>query len=528
MTAAFDLLINGGQVCDGTGAPPRRADLGINGERIVAIGDLAGATAKQRIDAAGRVVAPGFIDIHSHSDESVLVEPRLLSTLHQGVTTVVAGNCGSSSAPAIGLAAEEVDRRLQRFVIERTWTSFDEYLSAIEGRGAAINFCSFVGHGRLRQCVMGGDRRAPAAGELAAMRALLASSLDEGAVGMATGLIYPPGSYAETDEIATLAAAVSSADGLYASHIRNEGTRLVEAVEEGLAIGARSGARVQLSHHKAAGRQNWGKVEKTLALIASAREGGVDVAADQYPYTASSTSLGVVVPDWVHEGGTDALVSRLRDPGVRQRIRDAETETERRWDAIVIARARRRPELVGQTIAAVAADRGIEPLEAACDLLVEEDAAVPVVIHSMCEADVEMVLRAPFVCIGSDSSAVAPEGPLSEGQPHPRAYGCFPRVLSRYVRELGVVSLEEAIRKMTSLTASRLRLRRRGALQEGWYADVVVFDPLTITDAATFDRPHQYAKGIAAVVVNGGIALDHGIVREPLHGRVLRRGRDLA
>ena len=528
MNRSFDLLIGGGRLCDGTGAPARRADVGISGEHIVAIGDLASAAASRRIDATGQVVAPGFIDIHSHSDESVLVEPRLLSTLHQGVTTVAAGNCGSSSAPAIGLAAEEIDRRLQRFAVERSWTSFDEYLSAVEARGTAINFCSFVGHGRLRQCVMGGDRRAPRAGELAAMRALLASSLEEGGLGMATGLIYPPSAYADTNEIVALAEVVARYGGLYASHIRNEGTRLAEAVEEGIEIGARTGARVQLSHHKAAGRQNWGKVEVTLALITEARDTGADVAADQYPYTASSTGLGVVVPDWVHEGGTEALVARLRDPGVRQQIRDAETETERRWDAIVIARARRQPQLVGRTVAAIAAERGIEPLEAACDLLVEEDAALPVVIHSMCEEDVQTVMRAPFVCVGSDSAAVAVDGPLSEGQPHPRAYGCFPRVLSRYVRELGVLTLEEAVRKMTGLTASRLRLHQRGEIREGWYADVVVFDPLRIRDAATFERPHQYAEGIAAVVVNGGVALDRGLVGEPLRGRVLRRGRDLA
>ena len=527
MSAAFEIVIAGGDVCDGTGAARRRADVGVRGDRVAAIGDLVGASAARRIDAAGRIVAPGFIDIHSHSDESVLIEPRLLSTLHQGVTTVIAGNCGSSSAPAIGLGADEVDRRLERYAGRRTWTSFDEYLDAVGRSGTALNFCSFVGHGRLRQAVVGGDRRPPSAGELSAMRALLASTLEEGAVGMASGLIYPPSAYAGTDELAALGEVVARYDGLYASHIRNEGARLVEAVEEGIAVGRRSGARVQLSHHKAAGSKNWGKVAATLALIAAARDEGVDVAADQYPYTASSTGLGVVVPDWVHEGGTAALLARLRDPEVRRRIRHAETETERRWDAIVIARARRHPDLVGRTVAAIAADRGVEPLEAACDLLLEEDAAVPIVIHSMCEADVQTVMRAPFVCVGSDSSAVATDGPLSEGQPHPRAYGCFPRVLARYVRELGVLGMEEAIRKMTSLTASRLRLRQRGELREGWFADLVIFDPLAIADAATFEQPHRYAEGIDAVIVNGVVALEHGRVGGTLPGRVLRRGRDL-
>ena len=524
MSATFDLLVSGGTVYDGTGGPPRRADVGIRGDRIAAIGDLAPAVADRRLDATRRAVAPGFIDIHSHSDESVLVEPRLLSTLHQGVTTVVAGNCGSSSAPAVGLGADEVDRRLERYGVARSWTSFDEYLGAVERRGSAINFCSLVGHGRLRQAVVGGDRRRPSADELAAMRALLASCLEEGAVGLASGLIYPPSAYAETPELIALCEIVTRYGALYSSHIRNEGTRLVEAVEEGIAIGRSSGARVQLSHHKAAGQKNWGKVSRTLELIAAARAAGVDIAADQYPYTASSTGLAVVVPDWVHEGGTEAMLTRLRDPEVRRRIRDAETETERRWEAIVIARARTQPELVGRTVAAIAAERGVEPLEAACDLLLREDGAVPVIIHSMCEDDVQTVMRAPFVCVGSDSTAVAPTGPLSEGQPHPRAYGCFPRVLGRYVRELGVLSLEEAVRKMTGLTASRLGLRDRGELRPGWYADLVIFDPGTVHDAATFEQPHRYAVGIDAVIVNGAIALEDGAVREPLRGRVLRRG----
>jgi N-acyl-D-amino-acid deacylase len=528
VNGAFDLLIAGGRVCDGTGAPARRADVGVRGDRIAAIGDLAGAQASRTVDAAGRLVAPGFIDIHSHSDESVLLEPRLLSTLHQGVTTVVAGNCGSSSAPAIGLGADEVDRRLARHAMARTWTSFDEYLAAVERARPAINFCSLVGHGRLRQAVIGGARRAPSGGELSAMRALLASSLEEGAVGLASGLIYPPSSYADGEELTALGAVVARYGGLYASHVRNEGSRLVEAVEEGIAVGRRSGARVQLSHHKAAGRRNWGRVTMTLDIIARARDEGVDVAADQYPYTASSTGLAVVVPDWAHEGGTDALLERLRDPEMRRRIEADETETERSWEAIVIARARRHPDLVGRSIAEVAADRGLAPLAAACDLLLEEDGAVPIVIHSMCEEDVRTVLGAGFVCVGSDSSAVAVDGPLSEGQPHPRAYGCFPRVLGRYVRELGVLPAEEAIRKMTSLTATRLGLRARGEVREGWFADLVVFDPDRVADAATFERPHRYAVGIEAVIVNGAVTLERGRVSDGRHGRVLRRGRDLS
>lgn len=524
---AFDLVVAGGRVCDGTGRPLFDADVGVREGRIARLGDLTAARAARRLDARGRVVAPGFIDVHSHSDESVLVNPRLESTLRQGVTTVVVGNCGGSSAPAVGLAAEELERDIARFDLERTWTSFGEYLEAIEARGTALNFCSLVGHGTLRQSVMGGERRPPTAGELAAMRAMLASCLEEGAVGLSTGLIYAPSSYADTDEIVALAEVAARYGGLYASHIRNEGTRLFEAVEEAIAVGRRSGARVELSHHKAAGRANWGRVKRSLAMIAAAREDGVAVVADQYPYTASSTGLSVVVPGWAHEGGTAALVERLRDPDVRRRIREEATETERRWDAIVIARARQHRELEGQTVAAIAAERGVEPLETACDLLVAEEGRVAVVIHSMHEDDVQEVMRAPFVCVGSDSSAVAPYGPLAEGKPHPRAYGTFPRVLGRYVRELEVLSLEEAVRKMTSLAASQVGLRDRGVVAEGCWADLVVFDPLTVADSATFEDPHRYPAGIDAVIVNGALQLADGEASAGLHGRVLRLGRDV-
>lgn len=524
---AFDLVVAGGRVCDGTGRPLFDADVGVRDGRIARLGDLSTARAARRVDARGRVVAPGFIDMHSHSDESVLVNPRLESALRQGVTTVVAGNCGGSSAPAVGLAAEELERDIARFDLERTWTSFGEYLDAIEKHGTAVNFCSLAGHGTLRHAVIGGERRPPTAGELAAMKAVLASCLEEGAIGLSTGLVYPPSSYAELDEVVALAEVAARYGGLYASHMRNEGDRLFEAVDEAIAVGRRSGARVEISHHKAAGQRNWGKVKRSLAMIAAAREEGLAVMADQYPYTASSTGLGVVIPGWAHEGGTGALVERLRDPAVRRRIRDEATETERRWDAIVMARARRNRELEGKSVAAIAAARGVDPLEAACDLLVAEEGKVAIVIHSMHEDDVQEVMRAPFVCVGSDSSAAAPYGPLSEGKPHPRAYGTFPRILGRYVRELEVLSLEEAVRKTTSLTASQVGLRDRGVVAEGCWADLVVFDPLTVADTATFQDPHRYPVGIDTVIVNGKVQLADGEVAPELYGRVLRLRGDV-
>lgn len=526
MREPYDLVVEGGRVCDGTGVPPFDADLGVRDGRIAIIGEVRGARARRRLDARGRVVAPGFVDIHSHSDDSPFVNPRFESALRQGVTTVIAGNCGSSSAPAVGLAAEEIDRDLARYGATRTWSSFGEYLEAVASRPLALNFASLVGHGTLRQATMGGERRPPTGAELEHMRETLAACLEDGALGLASGLIYPPSAYAEVEELVALSEVVARADGVYASHIRNEGSFLLEAVEEGIAIGRRSGARVQLSHHKAAGERNWGKVSRSLALIQAARADGLDVAADQYPYTASSTGLSVVIPAWVHEGGTAALARRLADAEVRRRIRDQETAIERRWESIVISNAPRQRALQGRSVADVAAERGADPLETACDILVAEEGSVGVVIHSMREEDVQEVMAAPFVCVGSDSTASAPYGQLGEARPHPRAYGTFPRILGRYVRELGVLSLEEAVCRMSGLTASRVKLRERGRIAEGCWADLVVFDPLAVADRATYEEPHRYPEGIDAVVVNGAVQLEAGEVAPEGFGRVLRLGPD--
>ncbi|HET7700111.1 MAG TPA: D-aminoacylase [Candidatus Limnocylindria bacterium] len=522
-----DLLIRGGMVVDGTGAPAVRADVAVTNGRITDVGEVAGRRAMRMIDARDRVVAPGFIDIHSHSDESVLVNNALESTLHQGVTLVVCGNCGGSSAPLHGLAAEEADRELARMDLVRTWSSFYEYIAAVEERGSSINFSSFVGHGTLRMCVMGAESRPPTPHELDEMRRLLARALDEGAVGLASGLIYPPSAYGTTEELSSLCEVVRAKGGLYASHIRDEGTKLLEAVEENLEIGRRSRVRVQLSHHKASGQKNWGKVKESVARIAAAREAGLDVQADQYPYTASSTGLAVTIPNWVHEGGSARLCERLRDPAVRARIRDEETETGRAWERIVIARARHHPEYSGKSVADLARAAGRDPLEWTADTLVEHDGAVDIIHHSMSEDDVRFVMTQPWIAIGSDSRANAPYGPLSFGKPHPRSYGTFPRVLGKYARDEGVLTLEDAVRKMTSLTARHLRLADRGVIRPGAWGDLVVFDPATVKDEATFDDPHRYPSGIEHVVVNGVIALDSGETTGERAGKFLRLGRDL-
>lgn len=520
------LVLRGGTVIDGTGAEPRRVDVVVDGGRIARVG--ADGADGRVLDVSGMVVAPGFIDIHSHSDEAMFVNSALESALHQGVTTVVCGNCGGASAPVVGLAAMELERELARYDLERTWTSFGEYAAAVERSGAAINVCSFVGHGTLRMCVMGAEARAPKAGELAAMKALLASALSEGAIGLSTGLIYPPSAYGTTDEITELATVVHVHGGLYASHIRNESERLLDAVREGIEIGRRSGVRVELSHHKASGKQNWGKVRESTALIERAQREGVDVTADQYPYTASSTGLAVTIPNWAHEGGPLAMVERLRDPAVRARIRDEKVETGRNWPAIVIARAAKHPDWSGKSVADLASAAGTDPLDWTCDALIEHDGAIDIVHHGMDEADVRYVMAKPYVAIGSDSRANAPYGALSFGKPHPRSYGTFPRVLGRYARDEKLIPLVEAVRKMTSLPASRLGFRDRGVIREGAAADLVAFDPARIADRATYDDPHRYPDGLPLVIVNGEIALEGGETTTARAGRFLRLGADTA
>jgi len=522
-----DLLIRGGLLIDGTGSPGVRADIAVTNGRVTDVGAFTGRRAMRMIDARDRVVAPGFIDIHSHSDESMLVNSAMESALHQGVTLVVCGNCGGSSAPVHGLAAEEADREYARLGVKRSWSSFYEYVAAVEQNGASINVCSYVGHGTLRMCVMGAEARPPTAHELAEMRRLLARAMDEGAVGLASGLIYPPSAYGTTDELSFLCEVVRAKGGVYASHIRNEGARLLDAVDENLEIARRSRVRMQLSHHKASGQKNWGKVHESVAKIAEARKAGVNVQADQYPYTASSTGLAVTIPNWVHEGGSAKLTERLRDAAVRKRIRDEDTETGRAWDRIVIARARHHPEYSGRSVADLAKAAGKDPLEWTCDTLVEHEGAVDIIHHSMSEDDVRFVMRQPWIAIGSDSRANAPYGPLSFGKPHPRSYGTFPRVLGSYARDEGVIALEDAVRKMTSLTARHLRLVDRGEIRVGAWADLVVFDAATVKDVATYDDPHRYPKGIDYVVVNGAVAVDMGETTGERAGRFLRLGADL-
>jgi N-acyl-D-amino-acid deacylase len=528
----LDLVLRGGAIFDGTGAPPRPADLGIVDDRIAAVGDLADAQAAQVIDATGRLLAPGFIDIHTHTDETIFLNPRMESKIHQGVTTEVSGNCGDSAAPLFGAAYDHLENSVAEYGnLSLTWHSMGEYLDRVEQMGLSTNYVTFVGYGTLCASVMGYAMRAPTGDELASMQTLLARSMEEGAWGISTGLIYPPCSYASQDELIAVSRVAAERGGLYTSHIRNEGDRLLEAVEEALMIGQRAGIRVQLSHHKAAGKRNWGKVQQSLARIEQARADGLRVCGDQYPYVASSTGLGTVLPDWAHEGGSEKLVERLREPGTRGRMAD-EIRRERPgwenpaidsgWHNTIIVGAKSDRALQGTSVWQLAERRGQDPVETACDLLIENQGTVQVIIFSMCEEDVQTVMRQDWVFVGSDATARAPTGPLSEIQCHPRTYGTFPRLLSRYVRELKVLTWEQAVAKMTNGPAQMLGLKQRGRLQEGYFADVVVFDPAVIRDIAIFTEPHQFPIGLDYVLVNGKITIDHGQHTGARAGKVLR------
>jgi N-acyl-D-amino-acid deacylase len=527
--SVLDLKIVGGQLVDGTGAPARRGDLGITGDTITAVGDLSREPAGRSIPAGGLAVTPGFIDMHSHSDWRLWGNRRAESKIRQGVTTEVVGNCGFSPAPV----SDEFRDEMKGFALylppgmDFSWRRLAEYLRGYRDGGVALNVAQLVGHGTLRLAAMGFARRAPTARELASMERLMDESMADGAYGLTTGLIYAPGSYAATEEIVAVARHAAAGRGFYASHIRGEGPTLLDAVAEAIRVGREGGLPVQVSHIKAAGRPNWGKVADALALIDAARADGQDVMADVYPYTASSTTLRTLLPDWALEGGIEAMVGRLGDASVRARIRQdllGESAILARgldWQDIMVAYSPSRPEAQGRRLSEIAAARGQDPLDAAIDLIVAEHGKGYMILFQLDEGDLRRALGHPQVMIGSDGSAFAAEGDLAAGKPHPRSYGTFPRVLARYVREQSILSLEGAVAKMTGLPARRLGLRDRGVLAPGAKADVVVLDPARIQDLATYEDPHRYAAGIDHVVVNGRVVIERGQHTGALPGRVL-------
>jgi len=524
----FDCVIRGGRILDGTGGPEWSADIGLRGDEIAAFGAIDPEQARRVIDARGLCVAPGFIDIHTHSDADVLSYPDNESRVFQGVTTEITGNCGYSAAPLCGLERTEDVRELREKGIDACWTDVESYFRALESTRIAVNQGLLLGQGTLRRTVARLENRPLSQREMAEVLRLLEEGLDQGAIGFSTGLEYTPGRFTPTEELIAMARVLARRGRLYTSHLRSEESQFLEAIDEALRIGRESGARVQVSHLKAAGKPNWHKQDDALAALERARAGGIDVLADAYPYTAYSTGLTVFLPDEAREGGDDALLARLKDPAQRASIRaflgPRVACDPGGFELIVIASvgAGRNRDAIGVDLAAIAERRGVEPAEALLQLLEEERADVGFVGHGMSEENVAKVLAHPLVMIGSDGRAMAPRGRALESRPHPRSYGTFARVLAKYVREEGRIDLPVAIRKMTSMPAAQLGLEDRGRIGHGMKADLVVFDPAKVRDRATFDDPHRTATGFSHVLVNGIAVLSDGERTKERPGRVLR------
>ncbi|HHY45113.1 MAG TPA: D-aminoacylase [Firmicutes bacterium] len=512
----FDIVFKNARVLDGTGAPWFTADVAVKDGAIVKVGPAQGE-ARTVVEATGKYLSPGFIDAHSHSDLPLVQNPTADSKVMQGVTTEVIGQCGSSGAPRrLGLYKQEGaddDDGMPH------WTDMASYIKVLEDQGISVNVVPLVGHGSVRRQVMGVENRAPDQNELNLMKKLVDAAMEQGAFGMSTGLIYVPGKYSNTDEVIELAKVVAKHRGYYFTHIRNEGVKLLEALQEAIDIGFAAGVPVQVSHFKVMGEANWGMVEHSIAMVEKARKDGLDITADQYPYIASSTSLGSPVPVSVWRGGKGSEI--LNDPVERQKILDA-LKARGSWDKIVVASLENEADqaFIGKSVAEIGRIQEITDEEAAFGLLHRNRGVVTIVNFAMSEDDVRMVMRQPWIMVGSDGRAYNVK--TAKGQPHPRSYGTFVRVLGRYVRECGLLRLEEAVRKMTSLPAWRLGLQDRGIVREGMRADLVLFDADKVIDNATFTAPHQYPSGIECVLVNGVVVVKEGVHTGARPGVVLR------
>jgi N-acyl-D-amino-acid deacylase len=531
--APYDLIIANGHIVDGTGSPWYAGDLGIRDGRIAAIGKLGSARATRRIDAAGKVVAPGFIDMLGQSEFTILVDPRLPSKIYQGITTEITGE-GTSAAPLSGAARSEAAQGLEHYGLKADWQSLGEYFARLERQGIGINLASYVGATTVREVVIGTENRPPSAQELVRMRALVREAMEQGAVGVSTSLEYAPAPYASTEELIALAAEAAPYGGIYATHMRSEGDGMVAALDETFRIAREAHISTEIWHLKVAGKKNWGHMPDVIKRIEAARAGGLDISADTYAYTAWFNDMSAFVPPWAHEGGNEKMVARLKDPATRARVRkDLETPSDtwdNEWEEVpgpesILIGVVKNPalrSLQGQTIAAIAKSRGKDPIDTLLDILVEDDGFTGCAVFGMQEDDVALALVQPWVSINNDSSGTSPEGVLGEEHPHPRAYGTFPRILRKYVREDRRLTLEDAIRKFSALPAQRMRLTDRGVLKRGLWADVVVFDPATVADRSTFSSPNALAVGMQWVLVNGVPVIADGKMTGAKPGHVLR------
>jgi N-acyl-D-amino-acid deacylase len=527
----YDLLIRNAKVVDGTGNPWFKGDVAVAGASIAAVGRVTGEAARV-IEANGLCVCPGFIDVHAHGDFTPFDKTVVDYKLRQGITTEVNGNCGFSAAPVHPSTVGLVRKYVEGFIapeqgVPWNWRSLGEYLDTIAQARLAINIAPLIGHGALRAAAMGYEQRAPSAAELDTMQALTRESMQQGAFGLSTGLVYVPGTYAQTDEIIDIATVAARYGGLYATHMRNEGERLFEAFDEAIQIGRHAEIPVQISHHKAAGKPNHGKIRTTLKRLEDERAQGLDITVDQYPYTASSTTLASLLPPWAQVGGVPKILERLRDPATRREISTAMIADPRHgknmirgcdWDEILIAsvKSARNKACEGKSLQQIAEMRGEEPMESALDLLVDEECAVAMIMFTMAEEDVRTVMRHPATMIGTD-------GIWSHGKPHPRIYGTYPRILGTYVRQECLLSIEEAVRKMTAFPAQKFGLWKKGIVREGMDADLVIFNPETIAERSTFQDPHQYPAGLPYVILNGQVVVDQERYTGKLAGQLVKK-----
>jgi N-acyl-D-amino-acid deacylase len=529
----YDIVLRGGTILDGSGGPPKVGDVAIKRDAIAAVGDLGAAKGRQEIDVRGLAVAPGFINMLSWAPDSLMADGGSQSDIRQGVTLEIFGE-GESYGPANSAYKAEMIKRQGDIRFDITWDTLDEFLRALEKRGVACNVASFVGAATVRANVIGFDDRPPTPAELERMRALVDKAMAEGALGVGSALIYAPGSYASTDELVALCEVAAKHGGMYISHLRSEGSRLLEALDELIDISRRAKIPAEVYHLKAAGQSNWSKLDHALRKIESARAEGLKITADIYPYTAGATGLDAAMPTWVQAGGLDAWIARLKDPAIRARVVREIASPGDTWENLYNAagsaeevlligfKSESLKSLTGKTLAEVARLRGKTPEETIVDLVIEDGSRVGTIYFLMDEGNIRKELARPWVSIGSDEGSLAPEGVFLKSNPHPRAYGAFARVFSRDVREQRVIPVEEAVRRMTGLPAENLKLDRRGRLQAGCFADVVVFDPAHIADHATYGRPHQFATGVVHVLVNGTPVLERGEPTGARPGRVVR------
>jgi len=508
----LDILVRNGDVVDGSGSPRYKADVAVKNDRIVEIGPLAGSQARIVIDASGCVVTPGFVDMHSHADFSLPINPTADSMVHQGITTTVIGQCGSSPAPLLDETRQQV---IAQKGTEETslpwdeWSTFGSYLDYLGRIGTSLNFVPLLGQGTVRSGVVGFGATRPDEEQMSRMQREVVKAMESGAIGVSTGLIYPPGSFASTEELIAFTRPAGERGGFYFSHIRGEGETLLEAISEAIRIGRETGAAVQISHFKATGHDNWPKSAQALELIDRARDKGLDITADIYPYLASSTGLNALLPKWAREGGKEATLKRLANVETRQQI--AADMRSFDWEKVYICKSPRNRAYEGHHVADLANESGQAPQDWTFDALAETEMDLSMIRFSMSEHNKEAELRHPMMMIGTDGSGLASTGPLSKGKPHPRSYGAFPRILGRYVREQAVISLEDAIWKMSGLPAQKLRWTDRGLIQKGHQADLVVLDPDTVADRATYQAPHQYPVGIHHVLVNGELVISNSV-----------------